>query len=248
MTKTTEQGDNDMPMQTARALARIAENPVFSALEPNQLRHLFHESQTRQFQRGDSIFDAGQACEGLHAVLEGHVKVYARTPEGHEKVIDVVGRGHTLPGTHQVRTEPHSCHARALNDTCLLIVPHEVLGRELSADRGMAARLIDDACQQVRRMMREIEITSLCSASERVCDYLLNLPSRSEEARPSEAPQPQSERTVVLPVSKGVVASLLSITPEHFSRVLRELQSEGLIDMQQRTIRLLAPSRLALRR
>ena len=238
MTKTTEQGDNDMPMQTARALARLAENPVFAALEPSQLRHLFHESQTRQFQRGDSIFDAGQACEGLHAVLEGHVKVYARTPEGHEKVIDVVGRGHTLPGTHQVRTEPHSCHARALNDTCLLIVPHEVLRRELSSDRGMAARLIDDACQQVRRMMREIEITSLCSASERVCDYLLNLPSRSDE----------SERTVVLPVSKGVVASLLSITPEHFSRVLRELQSEGLIDMQQRTIRLLAPSRLALRR
>ena len=238
MTKTTEQGDNDMPMQTARALARLAENPVFSALEPSQLRHLFHDSQTRQFQRGDSIFDAGQACEGLHAVLEGHVKVYARTPEGHEKVIDVVGRGHTLPGTHQVRTEPHSCHARALNDTCLLIVPHEVLRRELSSDRGMAARLIDDACQQVRRMMREIEITSLCSASERVCDYLLNLPSRSDE----------NERTVVLPVSKGVVASLLSITPEHFSRVLRDLQSEGLIDMQQRTIRLLAPSRLALRR
>ncbi|MBU0916943.1 MAG: helix-turn-helix domain-containing protein [Gammaproteobacteria bacterium] len=103
-------------------------------------------------------------------------------------------------------------------------------------------------------MMREIETTSLCSAAQRVCDYLLNLPALVEQADElgedliDGANQTLAERVVTLPVSKGVVASLLSITPEHFSRVLRELQTEGLIDMQQRTIRLLAPDRLARRR
>jgi len=243
-----------MPMQPARALARLAENPVFATLDKPHLLHLFQHSQLHTFQRGDTVFDAGQACEGLHTVLDGCVKVYARASDGHEKVIDVVSRGHTLPGTHPVRTGPHAHHARALGDTAVLVVPHEVLRNELHLDSEMATRLLDDAVRQVHRMMREIETTSLCSAAQRVCDYLLHLPALTEQADELsdgllDAPgSTTGERVVVLPVSKGVVASLLPITPEHFSRVLRELQTEGLIDMQQRTIRLLAPDRLAQRR
>ena len=250
-----------MLMQSARALARLAENPVFATLTKPHLLHLFQHSQLHTFQRGDTVFDAGQACNGLHAVLDGCVKVYARASDGHEKVIDVVSRGSTLPGTHPVRTGPHAHHARALGDTAVLVVPHEVLRNELHLHSEMATRLLDDAVRQVHRMMREIETTSLCSAAQRVCDYLLHLPALAEQTEqadalndalsdgPSDTPGGVSgERVVVLPVSKGVVASLLSITPEHFSRVLRELQTEGLIDMQQRTIRLLAPDRLAQRR
>lgn len=243
-----------MPMHPARTQARLAENPVFSALDRTQLTHLIERSQLRKLQRGETVFDAGQPCEGLHAVLDGHVKVYARTHDGHEKVIDVVGRGQTFPGTHHVRTEPHAHHARALVETTVLIVPHEVLRNGLHLDREMATRLLDDASQQVRRMMRGIETTSLCSAAQRVCDYLLRLPALAEQADEigmgvaDGKHETASERVVILPVSKGVVASLLSITPEHFSRVLRELQTEGLIDMQQRTIRLLAPDRLVHRR
>lgn len=243
-----------MPMQPTRALARLAENPVFATLDKPHLLHLLQHSHLHTFQRGETVFDAGQRCEGLHAVLDGCVKVYARAEDGHEKVIDVVSRGHTLPGTHPVRTGAHVHHARALGDTAVLVVPHEVLRNELHLNSEMASRLLDDAVRQVHRMMREIETTSLCSAAQRVCDYLLHLPALAEQTddfsderldAPRGAP---GERVVVLPVSKGVVASLLSITPEHFSRVLRDLQTEGLIDMQQRTIRLLAPDRLARRR
>lgn len=243
-----------MPMHPTRALTRLAENPVFSALDGTKLAHLLEHSHLRNLQRGETIFGASQPCEGLHTVLDGYVKVYARASDGHEKVIDVVGRGHTLPGTHHVRTEPHTHHARALSDTTVLMVPHELLRHELSLDREMASRLLDDASRQVRRMMREIETTSLCSAAQRVCDYLLNLPALAEQAEElgrdliHDANAALVERIVTLPVSKGVVASLLSITPEHFSRVLRDLQIEGLIDMQQRTIRLLSPERLAHRR
>lgn len=249
-----------MPMQNARALNRLAEHPVFSALDKIQLQNLLRHSRLRSLHRGEPIYDAGQPCEGLHAVLEGHIKVYAKADDGHEKVIDVVGRGHTLPGTHHVRTERHAHHARALCDTTVLVVPHEVLRNELHQDHEMATRLLDDAVNQVRRMMRDIESQSLCSATQRVCDYLLHLPPLPAMAALAEVPQtvgaglldeaPEAPlgRVVVLPVSKGVVASLLSITPEHFSRILRELHTEGLIEMQQRTIRLIAPDRLAHRR
>ena len=51
--------------------------------------------------------------------------------------------------------------------------------------------------------------------------------------------------TVSLPVSKATVASRLSLTPEYFSRVLHQLESEGLIEIARREIRILDVRRLA---
>jgi CRP-like cAMP-binding protein len=51
--------------------------------------------------------------------------------------------------------------------------------------------------------------------------------------------------TVALPVIKATIASRLSLTPEYFSRVLHQLESEGLIEIKRREIRLLDARRLA---
>ncbi len=48
-----------------------------------------------------------------------------------------------------------------------------------------------------------------------------------------------------LPVSKGTIASRLSLTPEYFSRVLHELEAAGLIEIDKRDIRILDVKRLS---
>ena len=50
---------------------------------------------------------------------------------------------------------------------------------------------------------------------------------------------------VSLQVSKASVASRLSLTPEYFSRVLHELEEQGLIAIDKRDIRVLDRKRLA---
>jgi len=50
---------------------------------------------------------------------------------------------------------------------------------------------------------------------------------------------------VSLPASKGTIASLLSVTPEHFSRILHELQARGLIEVDRRHIKILDAQGLA---
>jgi len=52
-------------------------------------------------------------------------------------------------------------------------------------------------------------------------------------------------RTVTLPASKATIASRLSLTPEYFSRVLHELESNQLIHIEKRDIHLLDIQRLA---
>ena len=47
-----------------------------------------------------------------------------------------------------------------------------------------------------------------------------------------------------LPVSKAIVASRLNLTPEHFSRILHDLQTLGLISVDGRDVHIVDVVRL----
>ena len=61
----------------------------------------------------------------------------------------------------------------------------------------------------------------------------------------TEAEVESESITVHLPVSKAAIASRLSLTPEYFSRVLHELESAGLIQVDKRDILIPDTARLA---
>jgi CRP-like cAMP-binding protein len=44
--------------------------------------------------------------------------------------------------------------------------------------------------------------------------------------------------SIVLPARKGIIASRLNLTQEHFSRILRELAAEALIEVHGLTVRI----------
>jgi CRP-like cAMP-binding protein len=52
--------------------------------------------------------------------------------------------------------------------------------------------------------------------------------------------------TVTLPTNKGVIASRLNLTQEHFSRILHELSEKGLIVVEGRKIHIPEVERLRL--
>jgi CRP-like cAMP-binding protein len=49
---------------------------------------------------------------------------------------------------------------------------------------------------------------------------------------------------VTLPTNKGVIASRLNLTPQHFSRILHELTEAGLVEVDGRTIHITDLDRL----
>jgi CRP-like cAMP-binding protein len=89
--------------------------------------------------------------------------------------------------------------------------------------------------RRLHGLVHDVQGYALHSGLQRVIGYLLRDHSESED----------KSITVSLPVSKGVVASRLSLTPEYFSRVLHELEASGLIEIDKREIRILDTRRLA---
>lgn len=211
-------------------------------------------SHQRRVPRGGMLFEAQEPSEGLYVVLAGQVKLFVRADNGQEKVIEVVRQHGHLGESIVFDHARHVTNARALSETTVLLVPAEVLLRELSQDPALATHMLVGLARRLNAMIRDIEALTLRSSVRRVVDYLRAQAEQAETAEPAQTAQTAQtdsaqvsapQTTVSLPFSKSTLASLLSVTPEHFSRILHELQSKGLIAVHRRDIHIPDLGRLA---
>jgi CRP-like cAMP-binding protein len=169
-------------------------------------------------------------------VVTGQVKLHAISPAGQEKVIELVGPSNSFGEALVFSDRPCIVNATALADSLLLGVRKEAVFGEIARDPRFALRMLAGMSRRLHGLINDVEAYALHSGMQRVIGYLL----REQSDGSGDAPA-----TVSLPVSKATIASRLSITPEYFSRVLGELESARLIEVDKRDIRILDAQRLA---
>ena len=100
----------------------LAVLPLFSDLSPMELERVAKGCQVRRLARGDNIFRYGEPCEEFHVVVSGQVKLFAISPAGQEKVIELVGPGHSFAEALMFTDKPYILNAQSLANTLLLTV------------------------------------------------------------------------------------------------------------------------------
>lgn len=240
----------------ARYLANL---PLFQETTAQELQRLAAGCRLRRFGRGEAIFRVGMPCDEFHVTVMGQVKLFAISPAGQEKVIEIAGPGITFAEALMFTERPYIINAQALSDTLLLSVGKDAVVDEIERDPRFALRLLGGISRRLHGLVHDVQAYSLHSGMQRVIGYLLSsLPEESARTLPtleayagqgcapvSAAARPVIALKVSLPVSKATIASLLSITPEYFSRVLRDLETEGLIHIDKRDILIPDAMRLA---
>lgn len=212
--------------------------PLFTDLSAPELQRLAQGCSLRRLSRGDTVFHVGQPCEEFHVTVTGQVKLFALSPAGQEKVIELVGPGHSFAEALMFTGRPYIINAQALTDTLLLSVSKHAVLTEIEHDSRFALRMLAGISRRLHGLVHDVQAYALHSGVQRVIGYLLR-DQLVEDCVSGEV------ITVSLPVSKATVASRLSLTPEYFSRVLHELEDAGLIEVDKRDILILDPQRLA---
>lgn len=212
--------------------------PLFNDLSPTELEGLASGCTLHRLARGDAVFRVGEPCEAFHVTVMGQVKLFAISPAGQEKVIELVGPGQSFAEALMFTDKPYIINAQALTDTLLLTVQKSAVLAEIDRDKRFALRMLAGISRRLHALVSDVEAYALHSGLQRVIGYLLRDQAPEDEASNGEV-------TVSLPVSKATIASRLSLTPEYFSRVLHELESKGLIEVDKRDIRIRDPQALA---
>jgi CRP/FNR family transcriptional regulator, dissimilatory nitrate respiration regulator len=225
-----------MPPPKIKTQAFLANLPLFKELAPAEIDRIAAGTTELHVPRGEILFNKGEACVGFHLVIYGQVKLSFVTPQGSEKVVEIIGPGYSFGEALMFMDKPYIVMAQTLADSLLLHVSKQAVFDGLEHDPGFAKRMLAGLSRRLHGLITDVESYSLQSGTQRVIGYLL----RHEVDQASTA----GAYTVTLPTSKAIVASRLNLTPEHFSRILHELTEARLITVEGRDVKIADATRL----
>ena len=225
-----------MPNPQIKTQAFLATLPLFKELAPNEIDRIAEGTTELHVPRGEILFNKGDPCVGFHLVIYGQVKLAFISPQGSEKVVEIVGPGLSFGEALMFMEKSYIVMAQTLADSMLLHVSREAVFAELDRDPKFARKMLAGLSRRLHGLIADVESYSLQSGRQRVIGYLLR---QDEEQAATSAPY-----AVKLPTSKAVVASRLNLTPEHFSRVLHDLANAGLIRIEGREVSIVDVAKL----
>ena len=209
-----------MPQQFQRG------KPLFATARSNATG-LRGRLRTIEARRRTVLFSAGDRPSGIYVVVTGVVKLcLPSTPRG-EKVIALLGPGESFGMSAVLSGKPHIVTAVAARDCTLLHLPHSSAVSEMRRNPKFARQVAVELNRRFRNLIADIQMTTRQSAIQRTVAFLLG------EMGSENGSEPVAMR---LPAKKGDIASKLDLTGAHFSRILHELHSSGIVKLQGSTV------------
>ena len=196
---------------------------LFADMDDQHLNTLLPGVHEIHLNAGEALFRHGQPAERFFFLRDGMVKLFRLSPEGDEKIIEIMQPGQTFAeavmfmGTHG----RYPVNAEAVNESRLYAIEQKSFLNLLRESHEASFGLMASLSRRLHMLVNQIESLTLQNATYRLVAYLLEQIPRDVKTSPE----------VQLTTPKGVIASRLAIQPETLSRILAKLRQRGLIEV-----------------
>jgi CRP/FNR family transcriptional regulator, dissimilatory nitrate respiration regulator len=172
---------------------------------------------------GKTLFRQGQAAERFYFLREGLIKLFRLSPDGDEKIIEIMRPGETFAEAVMFMGTQgrYPVNAEAINESRVYAFEQKIFLNLLRESNEATFGLLGSMSRRLHMLVNQIESLTLQNATYRLVAYLLEQIPRDVKTSPE----------VQLITPKGVIASRLAIQPETLSRILGKLRQGGLIEV-----------------
>jgi len=226
-----------MPVDVDAALAVLKRVPIFSSLSEQELAFLMPRLVQRRFQPGELIFSEGDACAGLYLVQSGNVRIFKSSTGGREQVLAIDGPGSSIAELPVFDGGNYPASAQAVDACNLFFVSRQDFQALCLQHPQVALKVLRLVGARLRHLVGIIEELSFTTVRHRLIALLVRL-AKSEGTRNGDAV------TVLLPANNSELAAQIGTVRELVSRNLSRLQADGLIQIENRDVRILSLQRL----
>ncbi|MGA8223006.1 MAG: Crp/Fnr family transcriptional regulator [Candidatus Acidiferrales bacterium] len=183
----------------------------------------------RRFQRGELLFNEGDACAGLFLVASGKIRIFKISAAGREQVLAVEGPGSSFAELPVFDGGNYPASASALEDAEVLFISRKDFQNFCREHPDVALKVIAVVGSRLRRLVGIIEDLSFSTVRQRLIGVILRL---AQSTGTSSADGVRIELTM----SHQDLAAELGTVRELISRNLSRLQAEGFLDVDGRKI------------
>ena len=184
----------------------------------------------RRVKRGEALFNAGDEFHCVYSIRSGFFKTTTIDGEGREQVTGFNMPGELL-GMDGIGSGDYHANAVALEDSEVCVLPFslvESLGRELPA---LQRHLFSVLSREIVRDHGVMMLLGSMRAEERLATFLLSLSKRFSR-------RGYSPTEFHLRMTREEIGNYLGLKLETVSRLFSKFQSEGLIEVEQKHVRI----------
>jgi len=212
-------------MATTVSTAVLKSVPLFASFPDEQLRTLVTAVTRRSAPRGSIIMAAGDPIDSLYLVISGRLKVMMGDADGKEVILSLLGPGEFFGEMGLIDDSPRSASVVAIEPCELLALAKRDFKRCLAENFEMAMAVMRGLVRRLREADRKIGSLALLDVYGRVARLLLDMSENVD-----------GQRLVTKRLPKQDIAKMIGASREMVSRVMKDLQMGGYIEVRGSTI------------
>jgi CRP/FNR family transcriptional regulator len=208
---------------------------LFNRATDDVVRECEHFFTQVVFPRRHLIFEQGEPGRFVYLVKSGRVRIARVAEDGNDLTIAILGPGDLFGEEVAFHEVTRTTFALCLEDSILCSANGKDLFELISRHSSLAvniARYLGEQRDQALSIAEDL-------AHLKVPERLMRLLERLAAEHGTPAPD---RRTIEVPLTHAVIASLIGSTRETVSLQLKRLENEGVIRMAKRKIVLRAPA------
>lgn len=207
----------------------LRRTPLFASLSEEEMSALRRRITSKHYDRGEILFNEGDACRGLFIVGKGKVRIFKLSPSGREQILSIDGPGSSFAELPVFDGGNYPAAAAAQEDAEVLFISRKDFQDFCREHPDVGLKVIAVVGARLRRLVGIIEDLSFTTVRQRLIAQILRLaqasPTRSAEGVHVELSKSQQD-----------LAAELGTVRELISRNLSRLQAEGYLEISGRKI------------
>ncbi len=199
--------------------------PLFSVLPEGQLGILTGLVTRKSYPRGTTIISAGDLTDSLFVIISGRLKVMMSDDEGREVILAILGSNEFFGEMGLLDDSPRSASVVALEACELLTLSKRDFKKCLSENFELSMAVMRGLVRRLREADKKIGSLALMDVYGRVARLLLEMAETID-----------GQKVVIKKLAKQDIAKMIGASREMVSRVMKDLQAGGYIEVRGTSI------------
>lgn len=191
---------------------------VFRPLADDKLESVGRVAMMRRVSRSSAVVHAGDRTDFVYFIITGTAKVLVSDEEGREVILSMLGPGDMFGEMSVLDENPRSATVLAVTPVTLVAISKTDFRRLLAENFELSLQIMRSLVGRLREADRKIESLALMDVYGRVARLLVEMSEQGEDTR-----------VVNRKISKQDIAKMIGASREMVSRVMKDLQTRGLI-------------------
>lgn len=209
-----------MTLESSVTVDALRSMPIFEALSVERLVPIARVAVFRKVPRGSAVLHAGDRTDFVYFILSGVLKVLVSDEEGREVILSNLGPGEFFGEMGVLDDNPRSATVVANTPCELIVISKADFKRCLAENFDVSLYIMRSLVKRLRSADRKIESLALMDVFGRVARLLLEMAEEDKDG----------QLVVRRKVSRQDIAKMIGASREMVSRVMKDLQQQGLIE------------------